>query len=315
MGHFLLLRSPLLLLLMAAVATGQERATNVRYLSLSGGPEQEVPSVNVASQVATVLRFEQPLHPDKTRMLGWEGRFEPPLACGPFALLMPLKEVTAEERFLLLVTLQDGTEVPFTVKGHDTRVDQQVNVFVSPDSPDALRARHEHALRRMRKYEEENERLRKEQNSVDHAFASLLAINGSAKDTPFRRRVKWRVDSGGAVVDIFIYSAKKLGKAAVLFHVTNSGLEVPWSLKEVQLSAMLGRQSPTEPVRTGERKAFASRTDRNEIPPGESGFVAVVADQSAFASKEGPAHLVLELFRHDGLQQAVVLLDHRILTE
>jgi uncharacterized protein (TIGR02268 family) len=224
---------------MAAVATGEERAANVRYLHLSGGPEQEVPSVHVASQVATVLRFEQPLHSDKTRMLGWEGRFEPPLACGPFALLMPLREVASDERFLLLVTLQDGTEVPFTVKGHDTRVDQQVNVFMNPESPDALRARHEHALRRMRKYEEENERLRKEQTSVDHAFASLLVINGSGKSTPFRRESLWRHELGGASVDVQIYSARKLGKAAVLFQVKNSGLKVPWSVKEVQLSAML----------------------------------------------------------------------------
>jgi hypothetical protein len=271
--------------------------------------------VYVASQVATVLRFEQLINPDKTRMLGWDGRFEPPLACGKFAVLMPLQEVTAEDRFMLLVTLQDGAEVPLTVTGHNKRVDQQVNVFLKPESPEALRAQHEDTIRWMRKYKEENERLRKEQNSTDHAYASLLA-GGAAKDTPFHRESKWRVELGGAVVDIYIYSARKLKKAAVLFHVTNRDLDVPWSLKEVQLSAMLNRQSHEEPVRTGEKKAFALRTNRDEIPPGESGSVAVVADKSAFASsKEGPVHLVLELFRHDGLQQAVVLLDHRIVAE
>lgn len=121
--------------------------------------------------------------------------------------------------------------------------------------------------------------------------------------------------TGGAVVDIHIYSARKIQKATVLFHVTNRGLDVPWRLKEVQLSTMLSRQSQEEPVRTGERKAFALRTSRDEIPPGESGYIAVVTDKSAFTSKDGPVHLVLEMFRHDGLQQAVVYLDHRIVAE
>jgi hypothetical protein len=93
------------------------------------------------------------------------------------------------------------------------------------------------------------------------------------------------------------------------------GLDVPWKLKEVQLSAMLSRQSFDEPVRTGEKKEFALRMSRDEIQRGESGYIAVVADKSAFTSRDGPIHLALELFRQDGLQQAVVLLDHRIVEE
>lgn len=123
----------------------------------------------------------------------------------------------------------------------------------------------------------------------------------------FTSRVRWTPFSGS--------SSPAPHRSAVLFHVTNSQLDVPWRLKKVQLSAMVSRQSAEEPVRTGEKKEFALRTSRDEIQPGESGYIAVVADKSAFISKDGPVHLVLELFRHDGLQQAVVLLDHRIVEE
>jgi hypothetical protein len=55
--------------------------------------------------------------------------------------------------------------------------------------------------------------------------------------------------------------------------------------------------------------------DRDEIPPGASGRVAVVVDKSAFISKNRPADLVLELFRHDGLLNALLVLDHRLARE
>ncbi len=247
-------------------------------------------------------------------MLGWEGRFEPVECAGKKVLIEPLHDLEPEDRFLLLVTLADGKELPFTVTAHEGRFDHQVNVFPDLKTPEAARRRLADAYQREQILKKENERLLKEQASTDHAYASLLA-RGEAKNTPFHRESKWRVALGGAVVDIYIYSARKTQKAAVLFHVLNSDLDVPWKLKEVQLSAMLSRQSHEEPARTGEKKAFALRTNRDEIPPGESGFVAVVADKSAFASKDGPVHLVLELFRHDGLQQAVVYLDHRIVAE
>jgi len=193
---------------------------------------------------------------------------------------------------------------------HAERFDHQVNVFHDLEQPDAARQ----WMVRARALEEENARLRLEQVSADHAFASLLAA-GAVKSTPFRHESKWRLDLGGVAVDVHIYSAKKMKKAAVLFHVTNQGLRDPWSLSEVQLSAVVGGgRSPEEPVRTGEKKAFALRTSREEIMPGESGWIAVVTDKRAFDSKEGPVSLVLELFRHDGLQQAVVYLDPQILT-
>jgi hypothetical protein len=53
--------------------------------------------------------------------------------------------------------------------------------------------------------------------------------------------------------------------------------------------------------------------DRTELAPGQSGRIAVVADQSAFESKEGLVDLVLEIFREDGNLQVMVNLDHRLI--
>ena len=194
------------------------------------------------------------------------------------------------------------------------RFDHQVNVFPDPEIPEALRNRLADAHKKEDALEKENERFRREENSISHAYASLLA-SGEVKNTPFHRESKWQVELGGAVVDIYIYSARKMKKAAVLFHVNNRELPVPWRLKEVQLSAILDRQSDEEPLRTGEKKEFALRTKVDALKRGESGNIAVVVDENAFRSKDGPVHLVLELFRQDGLQQAVVLLDYRIVED
>ena len=282
-----------------------------RNLYLSDSPKDQVRPVYVAGELVTVLRFQQPCTEAGTKMLGWEGRFEPVRCAGKRVLIEPLQDLKPEDRFFLLVTLADGKELPFTVTAREGRFDHQVNVFLDLESSEATRRRLADAYSKQRELEKENVRLRKEQASSNHAYASLLA-SGETKNTPFRRESKWRVELGGAVVDIHIYSARKIERAAVLFHVTNLKLDVPWKLKEVQLSAMLSRQSHEEPIRTGEKKEFALRTSRDEIQRGESGYVVVVTDKSAFTSSDGPVHLVLELFRHDGLQQAVVLLDHRI---
>jgi hypothetical protein len=299
---------------MASVALAQERKPISRNLYLRDHPKDEVRPVYVAGDMATVLRFKQPCDRERTKMLGWEGRFEPVACAGTSVVIVPRKDLEPEDRFLLLVTLADGKELPFTVTAQESWFDHQVNVFPDPDTPETIRSRLADAHKRELILKKENERFRKEEISTDHAYASLLA-GDEVQNTPFRRENKWRVDLGGAVVDVYIYAARKMKKAAVLFHVTNRELDVPWKLKEVQLSAMLSRQSHEEPVRKGEKKEFALRMSRDEIQRGESGYVAVVADGKAFTSKDGPVHLVLELFRHDGLQQAVILLDYRIIED
>jgi hypothetical protein len=115
MRNFLLLRSILLLALAAPRALADEHVPVERNIYLSDHPRSETPSVYVAGRIATVLRFEQPCDPASTKLLGWEGRFEPLLVGSRSVVLVPLQDLAPEERLPLLVTLEDGTELPFLV--------------------------------------------------------------------------------------------------------------------------------------------------------------------------------------------------------
>ena len=58
-------------------------------------------------------------------MLAWEGRFEPVACAGKRVLLEPLRDLEPEDRLMLLVTLADGTELPFTVTSQqETPIDR-----------------------------------------------------------------------------------------------------------------------------------------------------------------------------------------------
>jgi hypothetical protein len=146
------------------------------------------------------------------------------------------------------------------------------------------------------------ERLLSEENSVDHALAALLS-NGAVKQTPFVQYRKVYLKDGDVEMVVRVFRGDK--KAAVVFDVTNKSSEMPWRPREARLTS----------VASGEARPFAQRMDRGAIGPGSSGTLAIVADRSAFASGKGFADLSLELVRYDGLAQAVVLLDHHLVSE
>ncbi|MFL5344227.1 MAG: DUF2381 family protein [Hyalangium sp.] len=121
-------------------------------------------------------------------MEGWEGRFEPPAVAGKVVVLVPILDLTPEDRLPLVVTLVDGTQVPITVTADKDTMDHQVNFFWDPETVRYLRADLENALGRERRYREESERYAQEANSPDRALAALLAT-GSAQQTKFRARL------------------------------------------------------------------------------------------------------------------------------
>ncbi|HEX8819161.1 MAG TPA: DUF2381 family protein, partial [Archangium sp.] len=98
MRNFLPPRSALLLVLMASVAGAKEREPVSRNLYLSDSPRDEVPPVYVAGEMVTVFRFRQPCTQAGTKMLGWEGRFEPVECAGKKVLIEPLKDLKPEDR-------------------------------------------------------------------------------------------------------------------------------------------------------------------------------------------------------------------------
>jgi hypothetical protein len=183
---------PLVLVASVALAEGPDDRLVIRPLKLSEHPSDSTHNIYVSGQVVTVLRFDQKVDPTKTRLLGWEGRFEPMLVGGKKVVIEALRNLGRDEG------------VP------------------------------------------------------------LLAV----------------------------------------IHLTNTGNEEPWRFRDARLTSDLTSHTA---------RPFALRVDRAELVQGQSGTIAVVADESAFTSKEGLRDLALEIFREDGLRQVIVNLDHTLI--
>jgi hypothetical protein len=224
----------------------------------------------------------------------------------------PLRDLSRDERVPLLVTLADGTEVPFLVQPPWSKkdgdwtpfTDQQINVFKDPDSFKAVLSSLYDSLERERELSAKVERLEKEENSIDHAYATLL-INGQVKKTPFRPRTTWRSKDGGTEVAVEIFEGR--GKAAAVVHLTNTSYSETWEFDGAYLTRDFTR---------GTARPFALRMNRSRLVPGQSGKIAVVVDRSAFETEGGQlADLALQIFRGDGLLQVAVTMDHTLIRQ
>ncbi|WP_233585075.1 DUF2381 family protein [Corallococcus sp. CA054B] len=280
----------------------------VRSLLLSEHPNDGTHSIYVRGRVVTTLRFEQLVDASTTRMIGWEGRLEPLAVVRNKVILEPIQDLNRDEGIPLVVTLADGTEIPFLVKppwsrrdGRSPNPDQQVDVFKSRESHASMHAALMEALKQNDTLAEENERYRKEENSVDHAYATLL-VNGQRKKTPFRRRFVYRPrnEDMDMVVEVF----EGPGKAAALVTLQNTYHGGPWKFDGAYLTRDFTHYTA---------RPFALRMDRATIVPGETGRIAVVVDRSAFLTDDGQfTDLALQIFRGDGLLQVVVKLERTI---
>jgi hypothetical protein len=292
---------------MASVAVAKEREPKIRNVTLPNGPEDIARPVFVAGSIATVLRFEKEVDAARTEIVGWKGRFEPLVVGGKKVVIEPIYDLTEGDRLPLVVTLVDGTQVPFTIQAADEgQVDHQVNLFWDRESDKYLRADLKNALWRERLYLEENRRYEKEESSQDHALATLL-VTGAVKQTPFRRIRRYVFKEVDAEIGVTVYAGKS--KAAVLFTVKNHADEF-WRVNEVRLTSMSDFDSPSP-----ETRQCAVRMLPRAIAPGASGSLAIVADRSAFVSDAGLEALALQIIRHDGLVQAFVMLDPSLVRE
>jgi uncharacterized protein (TIGR02268 family) len=274
----------------------------IRTEKISDHPANSTSSVYVSGQVATVLRFEKDVDPAKTKLLGWEGRFEPLLVGSKKVVIEPLRDLNRDEAVPLLVTLVDGTEIPFIVKPQSFEewgwTDHQVNVFKNPDSYNAILSELYDTLKKDRALSEENQRLKKEENSVDHALATLL-LNGQVKKTPFIRKRFYRFDNEDMDIKVAVFEGP--GKAAVVVYLTNTHYGGDWKFDGAYL---------TRDYTHFTSRPFAIRMDRATIVPGQSGTIAVVVDESAFETKGGGmTDLALQIFRGDGLLQVAVTVE------
>ena len=293
--------SPVLVLLLASAVLAREpERPTVRPLLLSEHPNTPTHRVNVKGQVVTTLRFETAVDPAKTKMVGWEGRLEPLAVIRNKVLLEPLHDLGPDEAIPLAVTLVDGTEVALLLRpsGDETWnwTDQQLNVFKDRETYEAMYGALQRALEQNEALTEENARYRKEENSEDHALAALLT-SGALAQTPFRiARYETGEDEHTAIKAI-LYKGKD--KAAVVLNIRNLSPEQPWSMKSARVLTLAG----------GQERAVAARMLPSTIHPGSAGVVALVVDKSAFLEDGKPTSVLLEVYRQDGLRQALVQLD------
>jgi uncharacterized protein (TIGR02268 family) len=277
----------------------------VRPVLLSEHPDDATHRVHVKGQVVTTLRFEKPVDPNKTRMIGWEGRLEPLAVVRNKVLLEPVHDLNDDEGIPLAVTLVDGTEVPFLLRPPGRKegawTDQQVDVFENRESYAAMHAALKEALKKNNALTEENQRYRKEETSEDHALAALLA-SGAVAQTPFTIADHFSGKDDDTEIGVTVFEGK--GKVAVVFKIKNLDSEQAWSMKTARL---LTKDS-------GHERAVAVRANAREITPGGSGVVALVADDSAFIDDGELTSLFLEIYRHDGMRQAFVQLDPALIT-
>ena len=309
MRDFAFPRFALLALLMASVVSAKERVPQIRNVTFPHRPDQVARPVYVAGEIATILRFEQHVDPARTKMEGWEGRFDPLGVAGKSVVIMPLHDLTPEDRLPLVVTLVDGTQVPITVTADKDTVDHQVNLFWDPETVKYLRADLESALGRERYYREETARYRQEENSPDHALAALL-VTGATEQTSFRRKrilvfkESEYLDSEAVAT---VYSGK--GKVGVLVSIKNHGTRA-WNLDEARLTPADGFWLPD-----AQKLKCAVRMTPRSIAPGATGAVAIIADKSAFVSASGLQILALQLIRDDGFVPVFVKLDPALARE
>lgn len=295
----------------AAMARGPYDKVVIRTETISDHPANPTSSVYVSGQVATILRFEKDVDPAKTQLLGWEGRFEPLLVGSKKVVIEPLRDLNRDEAVLLLVTLVDGTEIPFIVKPQSLEewgwTDHQVNVFKDPDSYNAVLSSLYDSLKKERALSEEVQRFKKEENSIDHAYATLIA-NGEVEKTPFLRKKSWRSKNEDMDIRVELFSGRE--KAAVLVHLRNTyygDSGEPWKFDGAYV---------TRDYTSFTSRPFAIRLERSSIAPGQSGKIAVVVDKSAFETKNGDlTDLALQIFRGDGLLQVAVTLEASLIRQ
>lgn len=295
------LGSFLLAVFVASASLASERGKlSVRPIMLSEHPDDGTHRVYVKGQVVTTLRFEKDVAPEKTKMLGWEGRFEPLAVVRNKVILEPVHDLASDEGVPLVVTLVDGTEVPFLLRPPGAQewawTDQQVDVFEDDKSFAAIHAALIRSLKREKALTEEVERFRKEETSEDHALAALLA-SGAVAQTPFA--VDSYITGGDDDTQLKATRFRGKDKAAVVFNVKNIHSKHPWSVKSARLLTLA----------SGQERALALRSTQAAIDPGASGVVAIVVDKSAFIEDGKLTAVLLELYRHDGLRQAIVQLD------
>jgi uncharacterized protein (TIGR02268 family) len=245
----------------------------VRDIFLPSQQDGPAPDIYVDARHATVLRFEDSLVPVSVHVPDWKGRFEQPLAHGQSVLLVPLVKLHEHERIPLLITLQDGTPVPFSLVASPAIPDQQVNVLLRSGSCTDVRHQLESERERREALQQQLQDSERERSSPEHALAVLLSDERT--ENLFKAADKTdRIELAGVNIEIKRFRLEHLSAVLFILKVSDPGL--PWTLHKVEVT----REG------SGEPHAFALSSWPDPANALGTRRIAVVMEASPEGNKE-----------------------------
>lgn len=278
---------PLLALLLPRVVHAEPAMLAPRrHVVLSEIPSGQLAEFRVAADVPTLVRFESELDPTGTWFLEQGPVPQEWLdVSGQLLLLKPPVVAWLWPRLRLRVRLVDGTLLAFAlVPGPPALADVQVDVFLHPATPGALRAtlekvRAEHEALKLEHARSQAElaRYREDEFNPDLAIAVLL-LDDEASQHLLREEGE-PLEVSNPDVEARSWFMRLAGRSVYVFRVTNRHRTKEWTLTQ---GAILEERT-WEPVPT------LVRARPTTIPPGGSGRVVLVTRTPSSAHKHSYA--------------------------
>jgi hypothetical protein len=259
----------------------QAEPTSWRHVVLSELPPGHMAEIRIAADVPTLVRFESELDPAGTRL---QEQGPSPLesldVSGRLLLLHPSAGAWLWPRLLLQVRRMDGTGLTLVlVPSPPARADAQVDVFLHPFSPGALRAalekvsaEHEALKFRYARTEAELARYRDDEFNPDVALAVLLLDDEASSSLLKEKPLKVETPD----VRALIWFVRFAGRSAYVFLVTNRHRTVDWTLQRGEILH----------ARTREPLPVIARARPSILPPGATGRAVLVTRTPPASSKE-----------------------------
>ncbi|HZI07089.1 MAG TPA: DUF2381 family protein [Archangium sp.] len=225
-----------------------------RQVTVPNGPDEPVPEVRVAANVATYLRFDAPIDKDSVEVEGRAARFRLVDPGEHTLTLEPSVEPGAGEKLRVRVRYKDGASPAYatlTLVSHSTRVDKEVEVVRRPRTPEAMEAAS----------------ARCETGGPAGLVLSGQLDRAGVQATEFRGRAAPDNKSGLTTGQGTVYRATLWIVVAV--RITNLPGQKPWVPGSARLFSAEG---------TPLRVRLVRLQGKSQLQPGESGDVVVEAD-------------------------------------
>lgn len=277
----LVARAVVVLLALLLPCVTRAEPSSWRHIVLSELPPGHLAELRISAGVPTLVRFESELDPAGTR-LREEGSspFESLDVSGRLLLLHPSVSAWLRPRMHLQVRRMDGTSLTLVlVPSPPSLADVQVDVFLHPFSPGALRAslekvsaEHETLKLQYARSEMELARYRDDEFNPDAALAVLLLDDEASSSLLKGKPVKVETSD----VHALVWFVRLAGRSAYVFLVTNRHRTVNWTLQRGEI--LHGETREPLPV-------FA-RARPSILPPGATGRAVLITRTPRSSSKE-----------------------------